>query len=102
MFVCFFCRTVTVRLAGPWHGCPPFPLHSRAMVTCSGWFLYSRGRLSSNSCSVATCWASRATAILNTKNESLLFQTHLNVVATDFIGCLITVASCTLPVPLGC
>lgn len=63
----FFCHTVTVRLAGPWHGCPPFPLHSRAMVTCSGWFLYSRGRLSSSSCSVATCWASRATAILKMK-----------------------------------
>lgn len=60
-------RTVTVMFAGPWHGCPPFPLHSRAMVTCSGWFLYSRGRLSSSSCSIATCWASRATAILTTR-----------------------------------
>lgn len=64
------CHTVTVRLAGPWHGCPPFPLHSKAMVTCSGWFLYRSGRLSSNSCSVATCCASRATAILKRENES--------------------------------
>ena len=39
VFVFFFGRTVTVMFAGPWHGCPPFPLHSRAMVTCSGWFL---------------------------------------------------------------
>lgn len=53
--------------AAPWHGCPPFPLHSRVIVTCSGWFLYSSGRLSSNSCSNATCWASRATAILENK-----------------------------------
>ena len=59
-----FCRTVTVRFAGPWHGWPPFPLHSRAMVTCSGWFLYSKGRLSKSSCSIATCWASCDTANL--------------------------------------
>lgn len=70
-----FCRlsvhTVTLIFAGPWHGCPPFPLHSRAMVTCSGRFLYSRGRLSSSSCSIATCWASRDTATLTPRTSIL-------------------------------
>lgn len=66
-FFFFVWHTVTLMFAAPWHGCPPFPLHSRAMVTCSDWFLYSSGRFSSNSCSSATCWASRATAILENK-----------------------------------
>lgn len=87
----FFCHTVMVRLAGPWHGCPPFPLHSKAMVTCSGWFLYSRGRLSSNSCSVATCWASRATAILKIKSfyystrRKTTLETYMSVCAQPLI-----------------
>lgn len=86
--------------AGPWHGSPPFPLHSRAMVTCSGLFLYSRGRLSSSSCSIATCWASRATAILTPRWSAFRISyaaLHMCVTVHVFLSmCLYLAWSCRM------